>query len=173
MKRIIHLVAVMCVVIALSGSLAGCKKRYVSPLETPSVTKASEDKAYEFDFDQLNNDVIDSLQDIGIYNFVKDLSVSGDNEKKEIILEINIDKDVSDDAVELLLTDATKAIVDAANTQDFRIDVWNKESFGNLFELFSYKYKVTCAEEIVREESFNAGDSVPFDPGMSLEQVIG
>lgn len=172
MKKV-YIAAVMCTVVALSGSLAGCKKRYVSPLETPAMTKAPEDKAYEFDFDQLNNDVIEELQDKEIYSFVKAVDVSGDNEKKEIVLTIDIDKDVSDDAVELLLTDATKAVVDGAQTQDFRIDGWNEEGFGNLFELYGYTYKVTSGDEVVREETLNVGDSVPFDPTLTLEQVIG
>lgn len=166
----LYLAVLMCAMMVLSGC---SKKRYVSPLETPSMTEASEDAAYEFDFDQMNNDVIDSLQSEGIYSFVKDLAVYGDNDKKEISLEIAIDDNVSYDAVELLLTDATKAIVDEAHTQDFRIDNWDDSGFGNLFDLYSFKYKVTCGEETVRQEEIAAGESVPFDPTLNMERVVG
>ncbi len=168
MKKI-YFVGLMCAMIAMSG----CQKRYVSPLEAPNMTKAPEDQPYDFDFDQVNNDVVDSLQDKEIYGFVKDLSVSGDNEKKKFVLEADIMEDVSYEAVEYFLADATKAIVDAAHLQDFRIDEWNEEGYGNLFEKYAYRYKVTCGKEIIREESLNAGDSVPFDPAMSIEQVTG
>ncbi|ETP72239.1 hypothetical protein UYO_1763 [Lachnospiraceae bacterium JC7] len=168
MKKI-YIIGVMCVMMAMSG----CRKSYISPLETPNMTKAAEDKAYDLDFIQLNNDVIDELQEKKIYSFVKDLSVSGDNDKREIEVLVDIEEDVSYDAVELLLTDATKALVDGASTQDFRIEEWNEEGFGNLFDLFSYKYKVTCGDEVVIEESINAGESVPFDSSMTFEQIIG
>ncbi len=159
--------------LALILTTTGCKKRYVSPLEKPNMTKAAEDQAYEFDFDQINNDVIDSLQEERIYSFVKDLEISGDNGTREIDLNIDIEENVSEDAIEFLLTDCTKAIVDAANTQDLRIDVYTNDSFGNLFDLYAFNYKVTCGDIIVREENLNIGDSVPFDPSMSFEQVVG
>lgn len=168
MKKIVIL-GIVCALMAMSG----CRKKYVSPLEAPVMTKAPEDNAYDFDFDQMNNDVIETLQDEAIYTFVKDLSVSGDNDKKEIVLEADIIENVSDDAVELFMSDATKAIVSAASTQDFRIDKYTEDTFGNLFEIYSYKYKITCGEKIVREETINAGESVPFDPSMTKEQAVG
>lgn len=154
-------------------AFTGCKKRYVSPMEKPNMTKAAEDKEYDFDFVQINNDVIESLQDQEIYGFVKSIDVSGDNDNKVISLNIEIEDNVTDDAVELLLTDATKAIIDAANTQDLRIDRYTEDDFGNLFNLYSYNIKVTCGEETVREENFEKGDSVPFDPSLTIENVIG
>lgn len=161
------------VIICSAVLFSGCGKRYVSPLETPSMTKAAEDQAYEFDFDQLNNDVIESLQDEEIYSFVNDLSISGDNGNKEIVLEIDIKDNVLPDAIEMLLADSTKVIVDSAHTQDFRIDECTTDSFGNLFDMYSYHCVVKCGDQIVREENIKAGESVPFDPGMTFEQVIG
>ncbi|MBE6004418.1 MAG: hypothetical protein E7232_10115 [Lachnospiraceae bacterium] len=164
---------VLGLICTMTVSFSGCKKRYVSPMEEPNMTRAPEDKEYEFDFVQINNDVIESLQDQEIYSFVKSVDVTGDNDNKEINLNIDIEENVSDDAIELLLTDATKAIIDAANTQDLRIDRYTEDEFGNLFNLYSYNVKVTSGEEVVREENLNKGDSVPFDPSMTIENVIG
>lgn len=168
--RKIYILGLLCLTIL---SAAGCKKRYVSPLETPNVTLAPEDKPYEFEFDQMNNDVIETLQDEEVFGFVKDMDVSGDNETKEIVLTVDIMENVSENALEYMLTEATKAIVDAARTQDYRITEYNDEDFGNLFEKYTYKYKVTCGEEVVVEENIEIGDSIPFDPTLTFEQVVG
>lgn len=168
MKKIMY-AGFLCMVLALTG----CKKRYVSPLETPIMTKAAEDKEYDFDYIQMNNDVIETLQDQEVFSYLKNLDISGDNDKKEIVLEAEITENVSEDAIEFFLSEATKAIVDAAHTQDFRIDEWTDDGFGNLFDIFSYKIKVTCNGKIEREENLDAGDSVPFDTTLTLEQVIG
>ncbi|MBP3806233.1 MAG: hypothetical protein J6I76_20480 [Oribacterium sp.] len=168
MKKILFVVLCMAIL-----SATGCRKRYVSPLETPIMTLAPEDREYVLDFDQLNNDVIDTLQEKGMFEFVKDLDISGDNDKKEIVLKADITENVSEIAIEYFLTEATKAIVDAASTQDFRITMYTEEDFGNLFEKYAYKYKVTCGEEVIVDETIEIGDSVPFDPSLTLENVIG
>ena len=168
MKKILFVVLCMAIL-----SATGCRKRYVSPLETPILTLAPEDREYVLDFDQLNNDVIDTLQEKGMFEFVKDLDISGDNDKKEIVLKADITENVSEIAIEYFLTEATKAIVDAASTQDFRITMYTEEDFGNLFEKYAYKYKVTCGEEVIVDETIEIGDSVPFDPSLTLENVIG
>ena len=169
MKKICIL-GILCLAIL---SAAGCKKKYVSPLETPNVTLAPEDKPYEFDFDQMNNDVIDSLQDEEIFGFVKELDVSGNNESKEIVLNVDIVENVSTDAIEYMLTEATRVIVDAAVTQDYRITSYTSDGFGNLFEKYAYKYKVTCGNEVLVDQVIEIGDSVPFDPSLTLENVTG
>ena len=168
--RKIYIVGVLCLTIFAA---TGCKKSYVSPLETPNVTLAPEDKAYTFEFDQMNNEVIETLQDEEVFGFVKDMDVSGNNETKEIVLTVDIMENVSENALEYLLTEATKAIVDAARTQDYRITEYSDEDFGNLFEKFGYKYKVTCGDEVIVEEELAIGDSVPFDPSLTFEQVLG
>ena len=168
MKKILFVVLCMAIL-----SATGCRKRYVSPLETPIMTLAPEDREYVLDFDQLNNDVIDTLQEKGMFEFVKDLDISGDNDKKEIVLKADITENVSEIAIEYFLTEATKAIVDAASTQDFRITMYSEEDFGNLFEKYAYKYKVTCGEEVKVDETIAIGGSVPFDPSLTLENVTG
>ena len=154
-------------------SATGCKKKYVSPLEEPITTLAPEDKPYVLDFDQMNNDVIDALQEKQVFGFLKDIDVTGDNDNKEIVLNADITDNVSTDAIDLFMTEATKAIADAASTQDFRITSYNDEDFGNLFEKYTFKYKITCGEEVIADETIGIGDSVPFDPTLTIENVIG
>ncbi len=154
-------------------SSTGCKASYVSPLETPDVTKAADDAAYDLDYNQLNNDVIDTLQDKEIYGFVKDMELTGDNGAMEINFNAEIMENVSDDATELFLTDATKAIVDGACTQDFRFEGYTNDSFGNLSSIYGLNLTVRCGDEIVKEYKIAKGESIPFDPTLTIENVIG
>ena len=168
MKRIL----VLCVM-SLAVLLTSCKKRYVSPLETPSTTKAAEDAAYKIDFVQLHDDVLDYLEEKGIYSFVKDVDVSGDTDTKMVSLIVKIEENVSNEAIELLLTDSTKAIVDGLHTQDLRIDTFTENDFGNMMNVFTYSYKVYNDNEVIIDQTLNVGDSIPFDPKLSLETVMG
>ncbi len=169
MRRIYTIILICLIILATTG----CKEKYVSPLEKPDMTKAAADAAYDLDFDQLNNDVLDTLQDKNIYGFVKEMEVTGDNSGMEINYKVDIEENVSDDAVELLLTDAARAIVDAANTQDFRIESYSDENFGNLSDIYNINLLVKCGDETVKEYKIEKGESIPFDPTLTLENVIG
>ena len=168
--RKIYFVILTCLTVL---SLTACKEKYVSPLEKPDMTLAASDAAYNLDFDQLNNDVLDSLQEKDIYGFVKEMEVNGDNGAMEINYNVDIEENVSDDAIDLLLTDATKAIVDAAYTQDFRIEGYTDESFGNLSEIYSLNLTVKCDGKTVKEYKIAKGESIPFDPTLTIDNVIG
>jgi len=169
MRKINNVIIVCITVLALTG----CKEGYVSPLERPDMTLAAADAAYDLDFDQLNNDVLDTLQGEEIYGFVKDMDVSGDNGSMEINYTVSIEENVSDEATELLLTDATKAIVDGASTQDFRIEGYTNESFGNLSDIYNINLTVKCGDATVKEYHIKKGESIPFDPTYTIENVIG
>ena len=168
--RKIYIAILVCLTMLAS---TGCKEKYVSPLEAPDMTLAAADAAYNLDFDQLNNDVLDTLQEKEIYGFVKEMEITGDNEVMEINYNVEIEENVSDDAVELLLTDAVRAIVDAANTQDFRIESYSDENFGNLSDIYNINLLVKCGDETVKEYKIEKGESIPFDPTLTLENVIG
>ncbi len=168
--RKIYIAILVCLAVI---SVTACKESYVSPLETPDVTKAAEDASYDLDFDQLNNDVLDTLQGKEIYGFVKDMEVTGDNGAMEINFNAEIVEGVSDEATEILLTDATKAIVDGACTQDFRFEGYTDEGFGNLSSIYGLNMTVKCGEEVVKEYKIAKGESIPFDPTLSIENVIG
>ncbi len=168
--RKLFIVSLALMIIMLS---TGCKEKYVSPLEKPDMNKAAPDAAYNLDFDQLNNDVLDTLQDKEIYGFVKDMEVSGDNGSMEINFNAEIEENVSDEATELLLTDAAKAIIDGASTQDFRIEGYTNESFGNLSDIYNINFTVKCGDATVKEYHIKKGESIPFDPTYTIENVIG
>ena len=101
------------------------------------------------------------------------MEINGDNGSMVINYNVEIEENVSDEAIELLLTDAVRAIVDAANTQDFRIEVYTNESFGNLSDIYSLNMNVKCGEEIIKEYNFAKGDSIPFDPSLTIGNIIG
>lgn len=168
--RKIYIAILACLTILAA---TGCKAGYVSPLETPDVTLADADASYDLDFDQLNNDVIDALQEKEIYSFVKEMEVTGDNGSMEINFNAEIMDNVTDDATELLLTDAVKAIVDGACTQDFRFEGYTNDEFGNLTSIYGLNMTVKCGDEIVKEYKIAKGESIPFDPSLNIDNVIG
>lgn len=164
-------IAILVLLIVLVST--GCSEKYVSPFEKPDMTKAADDTAYKLDFDQLNNDIIEALQEKDIYGFVKEMEITGDNGTMDINYNVDIAENVSEDAIELLLTDAVKAMVDAASTQDFRIDEYTEEDFGNLSEIYNINLTVKCNGETVEEYNIKKGESIPFDPSLNTENVLG
>ncbi len=153
--------------------LTACsKKRYVSPLETPNVTIADADDPYSLDFTQLNNSLIEYLEEKEIYGFVKDVTADGNNDTREIVIKAETKENVSEDAINLLLADATKAVVDDAHTQDFRIDSYSDDSYGNLSDIYSIQYIVTCNGENIVDLKVEKGESIPYDPSMSIDNIV-
>ncbi len=160
--------------IVLSVSmLSACKPTYKSPLESPAVTKAAEDADYKLDFEQMEEDIGVSIQDAKVYTFIKNYKLDGDNESKTINVTFDISENVSEDAIEVLLTEVSRLIVDEAHMQDFRIDNCTDDSFGNLFDLYSYNYKVTCNGEEIVNNFIDKGESLPFDPSLTIDNIIG
>lgn len=154
-------------------SLNSCKPTYKSPLESPSVTKAPEDAPYLFDFEQMEEDVGENIQSANIYGFIKNFTLKGDNDSQNIKVYFDIEENVSENAIEVLLTDTMRFIVDEAQMQDFRIEGYTEEDFGNLSDIYSIDLIVKCGDKIVTEYIIEKGDSVPFDPTLSVENVIG
>ncbi|WP_155991438.1 hypothetical protein [Oribacterium sp. FC2011] len=153
--------------------LNACKPSYKSPLESPAVTKASEDTPYKFDFEQMEEDVGTDIQSAGIYGFINDFNLTGDNDAQKIIVNFDIEDNVSDSAIEILLTDTMRFIVDEANTQDFRIDGYTNEDFGNLCNIFGVNLIVKSGDKLITEYNIEKGDSVPFDPTLTIENITG
>ena len=103
-------------------SVTACKPTYEAPVDDPVMTTAPADAPYEMDFDQLNDDVIDSFSKTHVvFPFVKSMEISGDNDTKNIEVDIDIQEGVADYAVQVLLSDVTKKIDNNAYIQDFRI----------------------------------------------------
>lgn len=170
--RLIKKLVMICVVTALAMSVSACKPSYQEQKVDPIMTTAPADQPYDMDFVQLNNDVIDSLSmKKDIFPFIKSVDIDGDNDKKQIVLNIDIQSGVSDEAVQVLLADVTKRIANNAYIQDFRLKKADDTQFGSVFDIYSYKYKVTCGKDILYDQTVSAGDKIPLDPSMDADAV--
>lgn len=157
---------------AVAASVSACKPSYETPVADPVMTTMAADAPYDMDFIQLNNDLIDALsrkQDV--FPFIKAIDLDGSNDDKTIRVDIDVQNGVSDEAIEVLLSEITKQIADAAYTQDFRLVKADDEQFGSVFDIYSYTYKVTCDDQVRFDETVAAGGQIPLDPGMDGDAV--
>ena len=161
-------------VVALAAlSVTACKPTYEVPVDDPIMTTAPADAPYEMDFDQLNDDVIDSFSKTHVvFPFVKSMEISGDNDTKNIEVDIDIQEGVADYAVQVLLSDVTKKIDYNAYVQDFRIKKPDDTQFGSVYDIYSYTYKVTCGEETLYDETIQPGMEIPLDPSVDGNKIM-
>lgn len=154
-------------------SVSACKPSYEAPVDDPIMTTAPADAPYEMDFDQLNDDVIDSFSKTHVvFPFVKSMEISGDNDTKNIEVDIDIQEGVADYAVQVLLSDVTKKIDNNAYIQDFRIKQADDTQFGSVYDIYSYTYKVTCGEETLYDETIQPGMEIPLDPSVDGNKIM-
>lgn len=154
-------------------SLNACKPTYEAPVNDPVMTTAAADAPYEMDFVQLNDDVIDSFSKTHVvFPFVKSMEISGDNDSKTIEVEIDVQENAPDYALQVLLSDVTKKIDNNAYIQDFRIKKADDSQFGSVFDIYSYTYKVTCGDTILYDTTIQAGDDIPLDPSVDGNKVM-
>lgn len=154
-------------------SVSACKPTYEAPVDDPIMTTAPADAPYDMDFDQLNDDVIDSFSKTHVvFPFVKSMEISGDNDTKNIEVDIDIQEGVADYAVQVLLSDVTKKIDNNAYIQDFRIKQSDDTQFGSVYDIYSYTYKVTCGEETLYDETIQPGMEIPLDPSVDGNKIM-
>lgn len=154
-------------------SVSACKPTYKAPVDDPIMTTAPADAPYEMDFDQLNDDVIDSFSKTHVvFPFVKSMEISGDNDTKNIEVDIDIQEGVADYAVQVLLSDVTKKIDNNAYIQDFRIKQADDTQFGSVYDIYSYTYKVTCDGEMLYDETIQPGTEIPLDPSVDGNKIM-
>lgn len=154
-------------------SVTACKPTYEAPVDDPIMTTAPADAPYDMDFDQLNDDVIDSFSKTHvIFPFVKSMEISGDNDSKNIEVDIDIQEGVADEAVQVLLSDVTKKIDNNAYVQDFRIKKADDTQFGSVYDIYSYTYKVTCGDTTLYDTTIHAGESIPLDPSVDGNKIM-
>ena len=147
-------------------SVSACKPTYEAPVDDPIMTTAPADAPYDMDFDQLNDDVIDSFSKTHVvFPFVKSMEISGDNDTKNIEVDIDIQEGVADYAVQVLLSDVTKKIDNNAYIQD-------DTQFGSVYDIYSYTYKVTCGEDTLYDETVQAGTEIPLDPSVDGNKIM-
>ena len=161
-------------VVALAAiSVTACKPTYEVPVDDPIMTTAPADAPYEMDFDQLNDDVIDSFSKTHVvFPFVKSMEISGNNDTKNIEVDIDIQEGVADYAVQVLLSDVTKKIDNNAYIQDFRIKQADDTQFGSVYDIYSYTYKVTCGGEALYDEKIQPGTEIPLDPSVDGNKIM-
>lgn len=154
-------------------SVTACKPTYEVPVDDPVMTTAPADAPYEMDFDQLNDDVIDSFSKTHVvFPFVKSMEISGDNDAKSIEVDIDIQEGVDDYAVQVLLSDVTKKIDNNAYIQDFRIKQADDTQFGSVYDIYSYTYKVTCGGETLYDETIQPGTEISLDPSVDGNKIM-
>lgn len=154
-------------------SVTACKPTYEVPVDDPVMTTAPADAPYEMDFDQLNDDVIDSFSKTHVvFPFVKSMEISGNNDTKNIEVDIDIQEGVDDYAVQVLLSDVTKKIDNNAYIQDFRIKQADDSQFGSVYDIYSYTYKVTCGGETLYDETIQQGSDIPLDPSVDGNKIM-
>ena len=161
-------------VVALAAvSVSACKPTYEAPVDDPIMTTAPADAPYDMDFDQLNDDVIDSFSKTHVvFPFVKSMEISGNNDTKNIEVDIDIQEGVADEAIQVLLSDVTKKIDNNAYIQDFRIKKADDTQFGSVYDIYSYTYKVTCGDTTLYDTTINAGESIPLDPSVDGNKIM-
>ncbi len=155
--------AVMCV---------SCKPKYKSPLDDPMKNTIAANSAYDLDFTQLNNDVIDNYKDDNPFEFVKNVEIDGSNDTKTVDVKVEVMDDISPDAIDLFMSDLLKTIDDNASTQDSRLAVSDDKSFGGLYKEYSVKYTVKDSTKEIYNKEIKAGEEIPFDASASLENYF-
>ena len=161
------------VAVLVALSVTACKPSYEAPVDDPIMTTAPADAPYEMDFDQLNDDVIDGFSKTHVvFPFVKSMEISGDNETKNIKVDIDIQPNVADYAVQVLLSDVTKKIDNNAYIQDFRIKQADDTQFGSVYDIYSYTYRVTCDGETLYDETIQPGTEIPLDPSVDGNKIM-
>ncbi len=155
--------AIMCV---------SCKPKYQSPLDDPMKNTIAADSAYELDFTQLNNDVIDNYKEDNPFEFVKDVEIDGSNDTKIVEVKVEVMDDISPDAVDLFMSDLLKTLDTNANVQDSRFAAPEDKSFGGLYKVYNLKYTVKDSTKEIYNKEIKAGEEIPFDASASLENYF-
>lgn len=154
-------------------SVSACRPTYEVPVDDPIMTTAPADAPYDLDFNQLNNDVIDSFSKTHVvFPFVKSMEINGDNNARMITVDIDIQSGVGSEAVQVLLSDVTKKIANNAYVQDFRLKKADDEQFGSVYNIYSYTYKVTCGDTTLYDTTIQAGESIPLDPSVDGNKIM-
>ena len=144
---------------AFSG-LSACKPKY-GVNETPVMTTAAAEVEIPMDFDQIHNDVLESVSPSD-YPFVKNLNISGDNSAKTVNVEVEIVENVSAEALNTFLNEVMKTIANEAAIQDFRYSKSTDTEYGSFFKKYSVHYIVKQGEETVEDVTVDPGEAFPF-----------
>ena len=140
--------------------LVSCKPKY-GVNSTPVMTTAAEDQVILIDFDQISDDVIESM-DPEDFPFVKNLTISGSNDTHMVEVHAEIVDNVSNEALTIFLDQLMREISNAAAVQDFRYSKATDDSYGSFFQKYGVHYVITKGEETVEDVTVQPGESFPF-----------
>ena len=140
--------------------LVSCKPKY-GVNSAPVMTTAAADQVILIDFDQISDDVIESM-DPEDFPFVKNLTISGSNDTHMVEVHAEIVDNVSNEALTIFLDQLMREISNAGAVQDFRYSKSNDESYGSFFQKFGVHYVITRGEETVEDVTVQPGETFPF-----------
>ena len=140
--------------------LVSCKPKY-GVNSAPNLTTAAADQVILMDFDQISDDVIESM-DPEDFPFVKNLTISGSNDTHMVEVNAEIVENVSPEALTIFLDQLMREISNAGAVQDFRYSKSTDESYGSFFQKFGVHYVITRGEETVEDVTVQPGETFPF-----------
>ena len=140
--------------------LVSCKPKY-GVNSAPVMTTAAADQVILMDFDQISDDVIESM-DPEDFPFVKNLTISGSNDTHMVEVHAETVDNVSNEALTIFLDQLMREISNAAAVQDFRYSKSTDDSYGSFFQKDGVHYVITKGEETVEDVTVQPGESFPF-----------
>ena len=140
--------------------LVSCKPKY-GVNSAPVMTTAAADQVILIDFDQISDDVIESM-DPEDFPFVKNLTISGSNDTHMVEIHAEIVDNVSNEALTIFLDQLMREISNAAAVQDFRYSKSTDDSYGSFFQKYGVHYVITKGEETVEDVTVQPGENFPF-----------
>ena len=140
--------------------LVSCKPKY-GVNSAPVMTTAAADQVILIDFDQISDDVIESM-DPEDFPFVKNLTISGSNDTHMVEIHAEIVDNVSNEALTIFLDQLMREISNAAAVQDFRYSKSTDDSYGSFFQKYGVHYVITKGEETMEDVTVQPGESFPF-----------
>lgn len=140
--------------------LVSCKPKY-GVNSAPVMTTAAADQVILMDFDQISDDVIESM-DPEDFPFVKNLTISGSNDTHMVEVHAEIVDNVSNEALTIFLDQLMREISNAAAVQDFRYSKSTDDSYGSFFQKYGVHYVITKGEETMEDVTVQPGENFPF-----------
>lgn len=173
--------SVLLVLFLLSCLLFSCKKTTdYSKIRSGAPDMGQAPAKYEIDFVEMHNFVIESLQSrLTPYYFIVNgkFDISGDNEKKEIVVKCTCLNGSTTQDVDLFFSDVLNLMAFNASEQNYKYKVPSTSSdgtymdFGTFFNDFDLRlYADTESSEILRDTYVKRGETIPIDPRYMMEE---
>lgn len=154
----------LCFVVCICSSCTSSTPEYRGPAINP--IKDAQTADVQLDFVELHNFVIDHLKnDYTPFFYIKEgeFDISGDNEKKEIVLSFNcIEKTTEQDAA-LFVVWVTKLIGNGAADQYTKYKPSTNETFGEIFNDYTLVIDGKLEGKKFINKTIKPGEEMPYD----------